>query len=75
MRRCPRGLRAPARVTGRIVQITARDAHEIESILAVLRTGGCQPQDLEIGRPDLESVFLDIMRDPTRTDSARAAAP
>jgi len=71
----PPGLRAPARVTGRIVQITARDAHEIESILAVLRTGGCQPQDLEIGRPDLESVFLDIMRDPTRTDSARAAAP
>ncbi len=57
----PQQLAAQARVTGRIVQITAHDAHEVETILGVLRTAGCQPEDLEIGRADLEDVFLEIM--------------
>jgi hypothetical protein len=26
-----------------------------------LRAAGCQPEDLEIGRADLEDVFLEIM--------------
>jgi len=63
----PASLAAQSRVTGRIVQITAHDAHEIEQILGVLRAAGCQPEDLEIGRADLEDVFLEIMNGPPRT--------
>jgi ABC-2 type transport system ATP-binding protein len=33
-------------------------------VLGVLRAAGCQPEDLEIGRADLEDVFLDIMNGP-----------
>ncbi len=62
----PPQLAAQSRVTGRIVQITAHDAHEVESILGVLRAAGCQPEDLEIGRADLEDVFLEIMNGPPR---------
>ena len=67
----PPSLTANARVTGRIVQITAHDAREVESILAVLHGAGCDPEDLEIGRADLEDVFLEIMRGET---PARVAA-
>jgi len=63
----PASLAAQSRVTGRIVQITAHDAHEVEQILGVLRAAGCQPEDLEIGRADLEDVFLEIMNGPPRT--------
>jgi len=58
----PAALAAQSRVTGRIVQIKARDAREVESVLGVLREAGCQPEDLEIGRADLEDVFLEIMQ-------------
>ena len=58
----PAALAAQARVTGRIVQIKARDAREVESVLGVLREAGCHPEDLEIGRADLEDVFLEIMQ-------------
>ena len=68
----PSQLAAQSRVTGRIVQITAHDAHEVETILGVLRNAGCQPEDLEIGRADLEDVFLEIMNGPPRTASASA---
>ena len=61
----PAALQKNARVTGRIVQITAHDAREVESILAVLHAAGCDPEDLEIGRADLEDVFLEIMRGET----------
>ncbi len=57
----PPGLAAHARVTGRIVQLAAHDAREVEQVLATLRAEGLEPEDLEIGRPDLEDVFLDIM--------------
>jgi ABC-2 type transport system ATP-binding protein len=67
----PPQLTANARVTGRIVQLTAHDAREVESILAVLLAAGCEPEDLEIGRADLEDVFLEIMRGET---PARVAA-
>ena len=63
----PPQLAAQSRVTGRIVQITAHDVHEVETILGVLRNAGCQPEDLEIGRADLEDVFLEIMNGPPRT--------
>ena len=62
----PAQLVAQSRVTGRIVQITAHDAREVETILGALRTAGCQPEDLEIGRADLEDVFLEIMNGPPR---------
>jgi len=61
----PPALAANARVTGRVVQITAHDAREVESILAVLHAAGCEPEDLEIGRADLEDVFIEIMRGET----------
>ena len=57
----PAALAATARVTGRIVQLTARDAAEVESHLAALRAAGVAVEDLEIGRADLEDVFLEIM--------------
>jgi ABC-2 type transport system ATP-binding protein len=58
----PAALAAQARVTGEVVEISARDAREVETILASLRKAGAEPEDLEIGRADLEDVFLDIMR-------------
>jgi len=58
----PAALAARARVTGRIVQIAARDAAEVETLLAALRAGGVKVEDLEIGRADLEDVFIDTMK-------------
>ncbi len=58
----PPALREQARVTGRIVQLTAHDAREVEALLAALREAGVMPEDLEIGRADLEDVFLEIMQ-------------
>src|SRR5215216_3199016 len=55
-----------SRVTGRIVQIKAHDAKEVEAVLATLHAAGCQPEDLEIGRADLENVFLEIMQGESR---------
>ena len=50
-----------ARVTGRIAQVKAHDAAEVESLLAALRQAGVKVEDLEIGRADLEDVFVQIM--------------
>jgi ABC-2 type transport system ATP-binding protein len=61
----PPSLAAQARVTGRIVQVKAHDAAEVEQVLATLRAAGCAPEDLEIGRADLEDVFLEIMQGDT----------
>ena len=57
----PPELADKARVTGRIVQLPARDALEIETLLATLRQSGCHIEDLEMGRADLEDIFLNIM--------------
>ncbi|GAA4423321.1 ABC transporter ATP-binding protein [Acidovorax lacteus] len=57
----PPPLRALARVTGRIAQLPAHDAREIEQHLAALRTAGVEVHDMEIRRPDLEDVFLQVM--------------
>ncbi|GAB4036200.1 MAG: ABC transporter ATP-binding protein [Rubrivivax sp.] len=57
----PPEVAAQARVTGRIAQVTAHDAAEVERLLARLREGGVRIEDLEIGRADLEDVFLEIM--------------
>jgi ABC-2 type transport system ATP-binding protein len=58
----PPALAAQARVTGRIVQLKAHDAAEVETLLAALRAAGIKAEDLEIGRADLEDVFLEIMQ-------------
>ncbi|MEO6410633.1 MAG: ABC transporter ATP-binding protein [Burkholderiaceae bacterium] len=60
----PAELAAQSRVTGRTVQVKAHDAAEVEAVLGLLRRAGCAPQDLEIGRADLEDVFLEIMQAP-----------
>ena len=57
----PAALASIARVTGRIVQLPAQDAAEIENHLATLRVAGVDVQDMEIRRPDLEDVFLQVM--------------
>ena len=57
----PPALAPRARVTGRIVQLKAHDAAEVEHHLAALRQAGVRVEDLEIGRADLEDVFLEIM--------------
>ena len=57
----PPALAAKARVTGRIVQLPAHDALEIERHLAALREAGLHAEDVEIRKADLEDVFLDVM--------------
>lgn len=57
----PLALALQARVTGRIVQLPAQDAGEIEHHLAALRQAGVPVHDMEIRRPDLEDVFLQVM--------------
>jgi len=59
----PASVAARARVTGRIVQIAAHDALEVEQLLAALRQGGVHPEDVEIRRADLEDVFVHVMHD------------
>ena len=68
----PEGLRAQARITGRSVQIKSRDAAEVEEILAALRLAQCPVEDLEIGRADLEDVFLEIMQEHAASTGAAA---
>ena len=53
----PPALAAKARVTGRIVQLPAHDALEIERHLAALREAGLNAEDVEIRKADLEDVF------------------
>ena len=59
----PPTLAPRARIVGRRVQMKVADAAELESTLALLRQAGCHPEDIEIGRADLEDVFLEIMQD------------
>jgi len=60
----PASLVERARVTGRTVQVSARDPGEVEAVLGALRGAGVPVEDLEIGRADLEDVFLQIMTAP-----------
>ncbi|MGV3572744.1 MAG: ABC transporter ATP-binding protein [Ramlibacter sp.] len=61
--RLPPEFEGKARVTGRIVQLPAHDAHEIEQHLAVIRQAGLRVEDVEIRKADLEDVFLDVMKE------------
>ncbi|WP_138511831.1 ABC transporter ATP-binding protein [Rhodoferax bucti] len=57
----PADLAARARITGRIVQLPANNALEIENYLAAVREAGVTVEDIEIRKADLEDVFLDVM--------------
>ena len=68
----PAAVARRARITGRTVQVSAHDAAEVETTLATLRAGAVKVEDLEIGRADLEDVFLEIMASAPATLRARA---
>ncbi|MFW9594168.1 MAG: ABC transporter ATP-binding protein [Macromonas sp.] len=57
----PPALAAQARITGRVVQLPAYDALEVERILTQARAAGVVVEDMEIRKADLEDVFLDVM--------------
>ncbi len=69
----PPHLAEHARITGRMVQIRTKDAQAVEAMLAKLREASVRIEDLEIGRADLEEVFLSIMQAPSspRTGTAQ----
>ena len=69
-RELPAALGARARVTGRIVQFPAHNAHEIEQYLAAVRQAGLVAEDVEIRKADLEDVFLEVMSDKSQRPSA-----
>jgi ABC-2 type transport system ATP-binding protein len=66
----PPDLAAKARVTGRVVQLPAHDAAEVEHTLAVARQAGLVVEDIEIRKADLEDVFLDVMAEGSAGASA-----
>jgi ABC-2 type transport system ATP-binding protein len=43
---------------------------DVESVLAVCRTAGCQIDDIEVGHADLEDVFLQVMSEPGQKRAA-----
>ena len=57
----PLPLAGLARVTGRVAQLPAADAQEIEQHLSALRAAGVRVEDVEIRKADLEAVFLNVM--------------
>lgn len=57
----PPALAAKARVTGRIVQLPANTAAEVETYLAAVREAGLVAEDVEVRKADLEDVFIDVM--------------
>ena len=57
----PAELAARARVTGRVVQLPAHNALEVEQILAAVRLAGGVAEDVEMRKADLEDVFLEVM--------------
>jgi ABC-2 type transport system ATP-binding protein len=69
----PEHLRVLARVTGRIVQIPAHDAGDIERYLSALREAGVAVEDMEIRRADLEDVFLNVMGEARATTTGSVA--
>ena len=74
----PDALAAQARVTGRVVQLAANDAQDIERHLAALREAGVAVEDVEIRKADLEDVFIALMASggtPAAKSATRASAP
>jgi ABC-2 type transport system ATP-binding protein len=57
----PPALAVKARVVGRIVQLPANTAAEVEAYLAAVREAGLVAEDVEVRKADLEDVFIDVM--------------
>jgi len=57
----PQELAKLARVTGRIVQLPAHNAQQIEGYLSTIRLAGLTVEDVEIRKADLEDVFIEVM--------------
>ena len=57
----PSALAQYARITGRIVQLPAKNALEVEQHLATIREAGLTVEDVEMRKADLEDVFIDLM--------------
>jgi ABC-2 type transport system ATP-binding protein len=55
---------APRAVAAEAGQHTFRldDSSELEPTLAAFRQSGCRVLELEVAQPDLEEVFVQIMR-------------
>ncbi len=68
----PPSLAAQARITGRIVQLPAHDALDIERMLALVRESGVRVEDIEIRKPDLEDVFIDVMGEDAKVAEVAA---
>jgi ABC-2 type transport system ATP-binding protein len=66
----PHELAALARVTGRVVQLPAHNALEVERWLAQAREAGVVAEDVEIRKADLEDVFLEVMEKASRAGAA-----
>ncbi len=47
---------------GGVFRLALRQCGELESVLAVLRENGVAVQDLEVAKPDLEDVFLELVK-------------
>ena len=69
----PPALAAQARVTGRVVQLPAHNAAEVEQILSAVRQAGLLAEDIEIRKADLEDVFLDVMSESGATPADASA--
>ncbi|HYW56313.1 MAG TPA: ABC transporter ATP-binding protein [Polaromonas sp.] len=63
----PKAIADKARITGRIVQLPAHNAHEIEQYLSAIREAGLVAEDVEIRKADLEDVFLEVMAEKIGT--------
>jgi ABC-type multidrug transport system ATPase subunit len=63
----PKALADKARITGRIVQLPAHNANEIEHYLSAIREAGLVAEDVEIRKADLEDVFLEVMAEKIGT--------
>jgi ABC-2 type transport system ATP-binding protein len=57
----PLSIAQHARITGRIVQLPAQNALEVEQLLATIREAGLAVEDVEMRKADLEDVFIDLM--------------
>ena len=51
------------REAGGWLNVAVTDWRQVETLLAAVRAAGCAIDDLEIGKPDLEEVFVRVMQD------------
>jgi ABC-2 type transport system ATP-binding protein len=57
----PPAIRERARAVGDALELTLGGYDDVEPILAALRGAGCRVEALDLAKPDLEDVFVQIM--------------